>query len=506
MFDSLIVARMEGMAVEGASRAEPAETPRAATPGMGLDAPLVQALLAALDAHALVMDLDLRVSDYDPGLPSALGVTLGDGAPDLLPALVRTQASPKGWRPAGTPVPLDENGRHLWVFRDASALELREALEMGFLHELLSTIARRGPEGTTLPHLWELALDLYRERIARPLDVALRHEIPGGRAQEVLPPAGLGEPEPEPEGPGADPRPIVLVVDDSPMVRRLLRTVLGRDYRVLLAAGGEEALAAARDHQPAVILLDVLMPGMDGFQVCAALKEEPATREIPVLVLTALQGEAEEVRALEAGAIDFIQKPIIPATVLARVRNHVDLKAAQDRLQELAVLDPLTGIANRRAFDQTLGHEWQRSRREGKPLSLVMADVDCFKAYNDAYGHVRGDGCLREIAQVLRETLRRPADLVARFGGEEFICILPETDAAGARQVALALGEAVARLGIPHPGSEVAAHVTVSLGTATAIPTLADWAERLVVEADRAMYEAKRQAKAQARKPGPDPA
>jgi diguanylate cyclase (GGDEF)-like protein len=256
----------------------------------------------------------------------------------------------------------------------------------------------------------------------------------------------------------------------------------------------------AQEGLPDLILLDALMPGMDGFTVCERLKADPRTQEIPVLFLTALQGEVDEIRALSAGAIDFIQKPINAATVLARVRNHIELKRSKDRLQELAVQDGLTFLSNRRHFDQVLAREWQRSRREGSPLALILGDVDCFKNFNDAYGHVAGDACLKAVAGAFQGALRRPADLAARFGGEEFVCLLPDTDEAGARAVAEGITQAMAERALPHDHSHVAPHVTVSLGVAAVFPAMDEGAASLVAEADRRMYEAKRKAKA--RNPG----
>ena len=284
----------------------------------------------------------------------------------------------------------------------------------------------------------------------------------------------------------------LLVIDDSHTVRRLLGDILETRYRVIMAQSGEEGLALALEFLPDLILLDVMMPGLDGFAVCARLKAESRTREIPVLFLTALSGEGDEMRALEAGGIDFIPKPISPAVLGARVRNHLELKHSQDKLRNLSLTDGLTGIANRRRFDQYLEMEWQRCARNAHPLSLVLGDVDFFKAYNDAYGHGQGDECLRQVAQVFAQALRRPADLAARYGGEEFVCILPETDAEGARIVADQIMAGMILLDLPHIHAAIAPRVTVSVGVATAFPCTPDRSCRSVVEeADRLMYQAK---------------
>ena len=289
---------------------------------------------------------------------------------------------------------------------------------------------------------------------------------------------------------GAD---TLLLVDDSKTVCHLLGNLLGPHYRVLTAETGEDGFTLAMNCKPDLILLDVLMPDMDGFAVCRRLKRDSRTREIPVLFLTALGSEADEMRALEAGGIDFILKPICPPVLAARVRNQLELKHHQDRLRNLSLLDGLTGIANRRRFDQYLEMEWQRCSRNGQPLSLVMGDVDFFKAFNDGYGHGRGDECLRAVARVFAMALRRPADLAARYGGEEFVCVLPETDQEGARIVADQIMAQMEELALPHAYSAVAGRVTVSVGVATVErPSLGRSWKTLAEEADLYLYEAKR--------------
>jgi len=466
------------------------QTPLPVAAGL-LDGPVVAALLEAMGCHAFILDLDLRLLAFDPGAPAALGLGAGPGGPDIVPLLARTRAASRGYRLCGAPLPLG-GGPHLWVFQDARGQERREELEMIFLHELLGTLGPRC--GGEAPELWETALGLYREVVVPRLALDRRREVPGARALEQG-----GEPRCEAAAAARAhlrSAPKVLVVDDSTMVRRLLAAVLGREFRVLAAEDGDAALALALEARPDLILLDALMPGMDGFTACERLKADARTGEIPVLFLTALDGEVDEIRALEAGAIDFIQKPINAATVLARVRNHIELKRSNDRLRELSVQDGLTSLSNRRHFDQVLTREWQRCRREGSPLALILGDVDCFKNYNDTYGHLEGDACLKAVAAVFAGALRRPADMAARFGGEEFVCLLPDTDEAGARAVAEQISAALADLGLPHAGSDVAPHVTASLGVAAVCPAQDDLPGSLVDEADRRMYEAKRKAKA----------
>ncbi len=284
---------------------------------------------------------------------------------------------------------------------------------------------------------------------------------------------------------------LVLVVDDSRTIRRHLESVLSKEHRVLTAESGPEAIHVAVDQQPDLVLLDVVMPGMDGYAVCARLKSDPRTEEIPVLFLTSLKGEAEETLALEAGAIDFITKPISPTAVAARVRNHLALKRSQDRIREISLLDGLTGIPNRRRFDGHLREEWSRAMRKGTTLALVMGDVDFFKRYNDHYGHAQGDACLRQVARCFSGAVRRAGDLAARFGGEEFACLLPETDLAGALEVAERIRLLACAMELPHALSEAGSMVTLSLGVACLAPEKGMDPTILVEAADRGLYAAK---------------
>lgn len=292
--------------------------------------------------------------------------------------------------------------------------------------------------------------------------------------------------------PEAQTQATILVVDDSPTNIQILHEILHPDYRVLFATSGADALEVAAESLPDLILLDVMMPEMDGFEVCRRLKEDPRTRRLPVLFVTAMSDQEDEARGLELGAIDYLRKPLNRAVVRARVNNHLELKKYQDFLRNLALLDGLTGIANRRNFDQTLEREWKRAIRTAQPISLLMLDVDFFKLYNDNYGHAQGDECLRRLAASLGQVTTRPADLVARYGGEEFVCLLPETGGKGALTVAERLRQEIAGLKIPHAYSAVAQHVTVSIGAATITPNPTDQQEKLAAAADQALYRAKK--------------
>jgi diguanylate cyclase (GGDEF)-like protein len=286
-------------------------------------------------------------------------------------------------------------------------------------------------------------------------------------------------------------KPKILVADDTPSNIALLNLVLGKEHELLCASNGIEALAVAQAEHPDLIILDALMPELDGFAACARLKDDPATADIPIIFITALDQETDEARALELGAMDFISKPISPVAVQARVRNCLDLKRQRDLLDRLSFTDGLTGIANRRRFDQVLEQEWKRAARARGQISLWILDVDQFKRFNDAVGHLAGDDCLRRIAACVAAGVHRSSDLVARYGGEEFAGVLPDTDPDGAGAVALRIRREVQALAIPHPDSEIAKVVTASVGVATARPWPQAGPDRLVDAADRALYRAK---------------
>ncbi len=283
----------------------------------------------------------------------------------------------------------------------------------------------------------------------------------------------------------------LLVVDDQPTNIQVMYQIFAGEYQVFMATGGQQALDFCHRTPPDLVLLDIVMPGMDGYEVCAALKAAPDTRDIPVIFVTAHTDAAQETRGLEAGAVDFISKPVNPAVVRARVRTQLTLKRQSDLMRRLVFLDGLTGVFNRRYFDQQLATEMARAMRAQKPLALIMLDVDFFKRFNDRYGHQAGDDCLRQVAQTLKESLRRPADLVARYGGEEFVCVLPETDFDDAMSLARELEAHVRQKGIRHEYSDVAAVVTVSLGVAGLAASASGDAAALLALADAQLYLAK---------------
>jgi diguanylate cyclase (GGDEF)-like protein len=313
----------------------------------------------------------------------------------------------------------------------------------------------------------------------------------------------------------------ILVVDDNPTNLEVIsETLSGTAWEILVAIDGESAIAQADYARPELILLDVMMPGMDGFTTCEQLKCNPNTQHIPVIFTTALADTNHKIRGFEVGAVDYITKPFDRREVLARIRTHLRLQTLQHQLRQqneqlqaeirerqrveyqlqqanaqlerLVIIDPLTQLANRRRFSEYLQASWDRLRREQQPLSLLLCDVDRFKLYNDTYGHPQGDQCLRQIARAIKCAIRRPADLAARYGGEEFAVILPNTAREGAGEVARSVQTQVSALRLVH-GHAPTGWVTLSIGVATTIPTGDVSVDTLVVQADQLLYAAKAQ-------------
>ena len=242
----------------------------------------------------------------------------------------------------------------------------------------------------------------------------------------------------------------ILVVDDAMENIQILHHALRDEHEVLFAMDGAKAIEMAQQHLPDLILLDAIMPGMDGYAVCAALRAAPQLSDIPIIFVTALCQPEDETRALEAGAADFISKPFNIAVVRARVRTQLTVKRQADAMRELTMTDALTGVANRRNFNDTMAVEWRRCGRLLLPLSVIMIDIDHFKQYNDHYGHQAGDECLQQIAAAMKRCAARPQDLLARYGGEEFILLLPQEGPEGAEVVAQRMMAEVRRLALPH--------------------------------------------------------
>ena len=286
-------------------------------------------------------------------------------------------------------------------------------------------------------------------------------------------------------------KPRLLIVDDQPINIHVINEIFKQDMDVLMATNGPSAIELCKSQTPDLVLLDVMMPGMTGYDVCRALKAEASTQDIPVIFLTSLAEERDEIFGFQLGAVDFINKPISPIVVKSRVDTQLRLKLQSDQLRSIGLTDGMTGIANRRRFDETLDQQWRACERDRAALSLIILDVDFFKDYNETCGHLMGDQCLKAIAQALAVTVRRPTDLLARFGGEEFACILPRTDGAGALNRAQQLLKVVCDLKIEHLTSRVSPVVTISAGAATLTPDRFKTVFELISLADKALYRAK---------------
>lgn len=290
----------------------------------------------------------------------------------------------------------------------------------------------------------------------------------------------------------ADIRNTILIIEDSKSFAGFLADILGTEYRVLLAHRVDRGIELARSEQPDLILLDVIMPDMDGYEGCRLLKAAQDTRDIPVIFISALGEAAEQTRGLAIGAIDYLVKPVNAEIVKVKVRNHISLKQQFDALETRALIDPLTGVGNRRQFEETIRNEWRRSLRAGTPLAVMMIDIDYFKYFNDTKGHPEGDVCLRRVAEALRTSLRRAGDTLIRYGGEEFAAILPGLMSDALPGVAEKIRAGVEQLCIPHGASPVSKSVTVSVGAAYGYPSHNAAPEHLVKRADEALYTAKK--------------
>ncbi|WP_254566079.1 PleD family two-component system response regulator [Oscillatoria sp. HE19RPO] len=319
----------------------------------------------------------------------------------------------------------------------------------------------------------------------------------------------------------------ILLVDDTPDNLRVLSSLLTKHgYYLRKALNGEMAITAAHALIPDLILLDINMPSMNGYEVCLALKSSETTRSIPIIFISVLDDVLDKVKAFKVGGIDYITKPFQLEEVIVRIENQLKIQRLQDQLQEknrlleeqnyrllqeidnrkkaesalkkvnqklqkLACIDGLTQVSNRRKFDEYLKQEWTRLGRHHHPLSLILCDIDYFKAYNDTYGHPAGDECLKQVAQAICHAVKRPADLVARYGGEEFAAILPHTHCQGALSVARNIQREIQQLDIKHCASNVCDIVTISLGICTMIPTIEESLDTLILSADKALYQAK---------------
>ncbi|WP_338544602.1 diguanylate cyclase [Pseudomonas benzopyrenica] len=284
--------------------------------------------------------------------------------------------------------------------------------------------------------------------------------------------------------------PLILIVDDQKSNLRVLGDLLRDEARIMLAKSGVQALTKAAREHPDLILLDVVMPGIDGLQLIQLFKRRAETSAIPVIFITAANDLHREVECFELGASDFIQKPFNPLAVLARVRLHLQLARQRRLLEQLAHMDPLTAVGNRRRFDEQLTIEWQLAVSRRGALAIAMLDIDYFKQYNDTHGHGAGDQALARVAQVLERRIRE-RDCLARYGGEEFVLLLPGASRTAAEAVLERCRQGIAELRIAHPLAEDRLWLTMSMGLACCNPTPEQTPNGLLKAADDLLYQAK---------------
>lgn len=288
----------------------------------------------------------------------------------------------------------------------------------------------------------------------------------------------------------------VLIVDDAKGNIKVLAELLRAEFKIRATTSGEKALEIAfSDNPPDLILLDVMMPEMDGYEVCKRLKSSAQTKGIPIIFITGKVLEEDEIYGLNLGAVDYITKPFNPVIIKARVNTHAELKRYHEYLEGISYLDGLTGIPNRRRFNEYLDLTWNFAERESLPISIILMDIDHFKQFNDNYGHQEGDACLIQISQALSEAVVRKTDFFARYGGEEFVYILPNTNIDNAVVIAEKLRISIMALQIPHAYSSAGNSVTISLGVATMIPDRNSFYSVLIKAADDALYKSKKNGK-----------
>jgi diguanylate cyclase (GGDEF)-like protein len=288
----------------------------------------------------------------------------------------------------------------------------------------------------------------------------------------------------------------LLIVDDDKPSLMVLANILESDYTVRIASSAKSAIMIAEEYTPDLILLDIVIPEMDGYEIFSALRNSEKTAHIPVIFISGLNNRNDEKRGLELGAVDYICKPFDARIIKLRVSHQIQIVNHLRTIEYLSIMDQLTDMPNRRHFDNRLRVEWGRATRENVPISLLMMDVDHFKNYNDTYGHQQGDKALRMIANVLTQSLKRTSDFPARWGGEEFTALLPNTDSGGGLVIAEQIRENIETAVIPHD-SGLVTKLTLSIGVFAHTPTAFSpesatcSIDEFISRADKALYNAK---------------
>jgi len=282
----------------------------------------------------------------------------------------------------------------------------------------------------------------------------------------------------------------LLLVDNEKSSLKLLSKILGSDYTIYTAANGTNAIKIAKEFMPDLILLDILMPGMDGYETLSELKKHDRTKKIPIIFITGLSSNEDEEKGLSLDAVDYISKPFSDMIVKLRVRNQIQIINQMRTIEHLSMIDQLTNLPNRRSFDERIHVEWNRAIREQTPISLLIFDIDRFKNYNDTYGHQQGDVALQSVAKVLSLASKRSSDFAARWGGEEFVILLPNTPLNSAMDIAEMIRKNIEKENIPYAGN-LTTKITASIGVNTITPTLEDSTDVFFSAADKALYAAK---------------
>jgi diguanylate cyclase (GGDEF)-like protein len=282
----------------------------------------------------------------------------------------------------------------------------------------------------------------------------------------------------------------LLIVDDENTNLKVLAHILGQDYTIYTATNGKSAIEKAKEYKPDLILMDILMPEMDGYATLSEIKKCEEIKRIPVIFITGLSSDEDEEKGLSLDAADYITKPFSAMIVKLRVRNQIQIVNQMRTIERLSMIDQLTGIPNRRSFDERLHVEWKLAIREQTPISILMIDVDKFKNLNDKYGHQQGDVALQTIAKNFPLAFKRPSDFSARWGGEEFIALLPNTPIDGAMDIAEKIRSGIENTDIPFSGGPPI-RATISIGVNSLVPSQDSSADEFISIADRALYEAK---------------
>lgn len=278
----------------------------------------------------------------------------------------------------------------------------------------------------------------------------------------------------------------ILIVDDQPVNLEMMVGMIGDLYQTYTATSGEQAIELVAEINPDLILMDVMLEGIDGIETCRRLKTDTYSADIPVIFITSIERPEQEELCWQAGAVDFLNKPVGSATLLNRIKAQITLKWQNDLLRRLACMDGLTGVFNRRYFDMQAEICERQFKRDGEPLSLLLIDIDHFKRYNDTHGHLSGDDCLKRVAELLADEAKRPVDVFCRYGGEEFVVLMPKTPLRGACRVAERMLKAI------RESNDFSEPVTISIGV-SGYCVEDDTMKNILHRADQALYKAKQE-------------